>query len=79
MRANYCLSEQEFQIATTDGRLRWVLCSNIGMIKDGALSGLWSTWRDITERKEALAKLEYQARHDPLTGLPNRKFGSPSS
>ncbi|MET0789946.1 MAG: EAL domain-containing protein [Polyangiaceae bacterium] len=72
VRANYCLSEQEFQIATADGRLRWVLCSNVGVIKDGALTGLWSTWRDITGRKGALAKLEYQARHDPLTGLPNR-------
>ncbi len=72
VRANYCLSEQEFQITATDGRLRWVLGSNVGIIKDGALTGLWSTWRDITGRKGALAKLEYQARHDPLTGLPNR-------
>ena len=74
VRANYCLSEQEFQITTTDGRLRWVLGSNVGIIKDGALTGLWSTWRDITGRKEVLAKLEYQARHDPLTGLPNRQW-----
>ena len=72
VRANYCLSEQEFQITATDGRLRWVLGSNVGIIKNGALTGLWSTWRDITGRKGALAKLEYQARHDPLTGLPNR-------
>ena len=72
VRANYCLSEQEFQITTTDGRLRWVLGSNVGIIKNGAVTGLWSTWRDITGRKGALAKLEYQARHDPLTGLPNR-------
>ena len=74
VRAGYRLSEQEFQIAATDGEPRWVLGSNVGVIKDGALTGLWSTWRDITGRKNALAKLEHQARHDPLTGLPNRKW-----
>ncbi|MCI2253907.1 EAL domain-containing protein [Domibacillus sp. PGB-M46] len=30
--------------------------------------------RDITERKEQVAKLEYQATHDSLTNLPNRYF-----
>ncbi|MDJ0881943.1 MAG: diguanylate cyclase, partial [Gammaproteobacteria bacterium] len=31
------------------------------------------TVRDITERKELQAQLEFQAGHDSLTGLPNRK------
>jgi diguanylate cyclase (GGDEF)-like protein len=73
VRAGYRLSEQEFQIAA-DGRLTWVLGSSTGVISDGALTGLWSSWRDITARKEALARLKHQARHDPLTGLPNRKW-----
>ena len=30
--------------------------------------------RDITQRKEAQEKLEYQAFHDSLTELPNRKY-----
>ena len=72
VRAGYRLSEQEFEITSSDGRSRWVLGSNVGLIKDGSVTGLWSTWRDITGRKGVLATLEHQARHDPLTGLPNR-------
>jgi len=74
VRSGYRLSEHEFSIDGPDGRVRWVLGSNVGVIKDGALTGLWSTWRDITGRKNAVARLEHQARHDPLTGLPNRKW-----
>lgn len=32
--------------------------------------------RDISERKEAEAKMAHMARHDPLTGLPNRALFS---
>ena len=72
VRSGYRLSEEEFRVTASDGGLRWVLGSNVGVIKDGHLTGLWSTWRDITGRKSALANLEHQARHDSLTGLPNR-------
>jgi diguanylate cyclase (GGDEF)-like protein len=73
VNAGYRLSEQEFQIEA-DGGLTWVLGSSTGVITDGKLTGMWSTWRDISVRKEALARLKHQARHDPLTGLPNRKW-----
>src|SRR4030095_1216515 len=32
VRAGYLLSEQEFQVTGTDGRPRWVLGSNVGVI-----------------------------------------------
>jgi len=36
-------------------------------------NGGWlATHEDITERKQAEARIEYLAQHDPVTGLPNR-------
>lgn len=39
---------------------------------DGAPAGLVGTMLDITERNRYLERMEHQANHDPLTGLPNR-------
>ncbi|MEA3331916.1 MAG: diguanylate cyclase [Campylobacterota bacterium] len=38
----------------------------------GKIIGLVGCSHDITKRKKAEEKLQYQAYHDPLTGLPNR-------
>ncbi|MDD5461358.1 MAG: EAL domain-containing protein [Methylococcales bacterium] len=38
----------------------------------GAITHYIGIFSDITERKAAEAKIEYLARHDPLTNLPNR-------
>ena len=39
---------------------------------DGSRRGLVVVGRDITERKQAAARIHHIAHHDPLTGLPNR-------
>jgi len=39
---------------------------------DGALQRISGSAQDITELKRSQARLDYLARHDPLTGLPNR-------
>jgi diguanylate cyclase (GGDEF)-like protein len=74
VRAGYRFSEHEFEIPASDGGKRSVLGSSVGVIRDGLLVGMWSTWRDITGRKAALDRYAYLARHDSLTGLPNRTW-----
>ena len=41
-----------------------------GMAKD---SGVVVSWRDLTETHTLSEKLSYQASHDALTGLVNRR------
>ena len=63
----------EYQFRHRDGSLRWVeehghvVVDEFGQPKwlDGAMF-------DLTQRKQLEHRLEYDAAHDPLTGLPNR-------
>lgn len=63
----------EYRIMKADGELRW-LHSRIRSAKspDGRPLRFLDTVLDITERKNAEQILEWRARHDALTGLPNR-------
>ena len=65
--------EQEGWLVRKDGSQFW---ANVVVepIRDGSgiLIGFAKVTRDITERKEAAARIEYLAYHDSLTGLANR-------
>lgn len=54
------------------GGWRWVeiVCSN--RLEAESIHGLIMNIRDVTERRELEGKLEWQAFHDPMTGLANR-------
>lgn len=57
-----------------NGQQRWIL-SNKVPIRDraGAIVGLVGIGRDVSDRLALEEKLEHQAFHEPLTGLPNRR------
>jgi diguanylate cyclase (GGDEF)-like protein/PAS domain S-box-containing protein len=66
--------EMEFRMRRHDGRFHWML--NVGRPfndLDGAFAGFLGSCYDITERKTHEQDLFYQATHDLLTGLPNRR------
>jgi diguanylate cyclase (GGDEF)-like protein/PAS domain S-box-containing protein len=61
-------------IMPPDGRQRWLQGNSVPIhASDGAVQVV-SSFIDITERKRVEVAIAHQARHDALTGLPNRSL-----
>jgi diguanylate cyclase (GGDEF)-like protein/PAS domain S-box-containing protein len=61
----------EIRLLSLDAQVIHAEVIGIPIIYDGE-PGVQLVIRDITDTKQVKAALEYQALHDPLTGLPNR-------
>ena len=61
----------EFEIVLPDGTRRIAEVLSRPILHGGQPATV-AAIRDISERKQAQARIEHLARHDPLTGLPNR-------
>ena len=64
----------EHRMRTKSGEYTWVLARGRVVSQDGQGAPLRvvGTYIDITERKASEQRIAYMARHDVLTGLPNR-------
>jgi diguanylate cyclase (GGDEF)-like protein/PAS domain S-box-containing protein len=65
----------EVRLRGASGNLDWFeMLVKPRLDDDGRFVGAQSTLREINERKHLETLLAEQALHDPLTGLPNRRF-----
>jgi len=63
----------EQRIVAKDGEVHWLLINAVGLFdQNGSRIGQRGAGRDITERKQAEARIAELATRDPLSGLPNR-------
>lgn len=69
----YEMPEMEVEVINAKDESRWYLVHLDGVIDGDYLTGCWGISRDITDRHQYLNELEFQANHDSLTMLPNRK------
>jgi diguanylate cyclase (GGDEF)-like protein/PAS domain S-box-containing protein len=62
----------DVRLRTIDGSTRWFDVGVADLSDNPALSGVLLTCHEIGERKRLQDELSHRARHDVLTGLPNR-------
>jgi diguanylate cyclase (GGDEF)-like protein/PAS domain S-box-containing protein len=67
---------QHFEISTRnkEGMLVHLNVTNLPMIIDGNLAGVFGVAQDITQEKKNQERINHMAHHDVLTGLPNRRL-----
>lgn len=72
--ANGVMRNYEAQLTRADGERIWVSTNaHYTRDKDGSITGVEGTTRDITETVQARDVLQHMAMHDVLTGLGNRR------
>jgi diguanylate cyclase (GGDEF)-like protein/PAS domain S-box-containing protein len=75
LRGDTAHFEHEYRALHADGHPRWVLCRGIAVRgDDGQPVRMAGSQTDVTEWRNVQDTLATAARHDHLTGLPNRRL-----
>ncbi|GIM94188.1 diguanylate cyclase domain-containing protein [Paractinoplanes toevensis] len=61
------------RVRPADGQYRWFEFTASNQMDNPALTGVVINARDISENRAFQERLEFEAQHDALTGLPNRR------
>jgi diguanylate cyclase (GGDEF)-like protein/PAS domain S-box-containing protein len=73
-RETIVIHDDEARLRFIDGRVMDIFCTVSPLYgSDGSVRGAVLTIRDVTEARALAAQLQYQAMHDALTGLFNRR------
>lgn len=64
----------ESTVVRKDGNLVKLNITNIPIIVDGEVVGVYGIAKDVTKQREAEAKIQHMAYYDQLTKLPNRSL-----
>ena len=73
-RTGVSFTKQIYGMDLPNGERRWLVASGRPLCPGDCDSDVVVSFSDITEERQDLDRLVYQANHDPLTGLPNRAF-----
>ncbi|GIF14314.1 hypothetical protein Ate01nite_43460 [Actinoplanes teichomyceticus] len=63
----------EMRVRHADGGWRWLAAVAVNLVDEPGIGGVVINARDMTEERELRELLRYQAGHDELTGLANRR------
>ncbi|MDB5838663.1 MAG: hypothetical protein JWQ23_615 [Herminiimonas sp.] len=75
MKSGIALEDQEIQGLREGDNGRWYRTSKYPLRDaSGATTGVLGITRDVTDHKQYEIRLQHQAMHDTLTGLPNRRY-----